>query len=464
MNIVFATIVPHPPIIIPEIGKGEEKTVQSTIDAYKTAMQELKDSDPDTVVIISPHSVMYSDYFHISPGRKAQGNFMNFGQPSISVTINYDTDFANALSFSAEKNNFPAGTLGARDPFLDHGTLVPIYFLKDAYGSEDLPPIVRISLSGLSLVDHYNFGMLLQKTAKKLNRKTAIIGSGDLSHKLKTNGPYGYIEEGPKYDERVMEIMEQAQFEELLDFSPEFLERAAECGHRSFTIMAGALNGLSVQPEFLSYQDTLGVGYGICTYRVNGTDPDRCFLDSYKSKQDKKDTDFKKKHSIPVCLARTAVEQFIKIGKIISAPDILPDELKNNRAGVFVTLHKNGELRGCIGTIAPVRDNIAEEIISNAISASIQDTRFKRVSSHELSEIEYSVDILGKPENIDSKDELDITKYGVIATSGTKRGLLLPNLDGISSIDEQVSIALKKANILDDENYTLQRFEVVRYY
>lgn len=134
-----------------------------------------------------------------------------------------------------------------------------------------------------------------------------------------------------------------------------------------------------------------------------------------------------------------------------------------NKAGTFVSIKKNGELRGCIGTILPTKENIALEIISNAISSGTRDPRFNAVREDELDSLSYSVDVLLEPEPIDSIEDLDVKKYGVIVRAGFRTGLLLPNLEGVDTPEEQVSIALRKAGISPKENYSMERFEVIRY-
>lgn len=161
-------------------------------------------------------------------------------------------------------------------------------------------------------------------------------------------------------------------------------------------------------------------------------------------------------------LARKSVEAYIKERKIISAPMPLPEEMKD-RAGVFVCLKKKGNLRGCIGTILATKENIADEIIHNAVSAATGDPRFSPVSSGETGDLHYSVDILTEPESVDGFDKLNPGKYGVIVKSGYKTGLLLPDLEGVDTVDEQVSIAMQKAGILPGEPVELFRFEVKRY-
>ena len=129
----------------------------------------------------------------------------------------------------------------------------------------------------------------------------------------------------------------------------------------------------------------------------------------------------------------------------------------------FVSIHKGGRLRGCIGTIAPTASCVALEIINNAISASTRDPRFDPIEPGELPYLEINVDVLGEPEDIDSMDQLDVKRYGVIVTSGYKRGLLLPDLEGVDTVEQQVEIAMRKGRISEDENYSLQRFEVIRH-
>ena len=142
----------------------------------------------------------------------------------------------------------------------------------------------------------------------------------------------------------------------------------------------------------------------------------------------------------------------------------LPEDLTGRRAGAFVSIHKQGKLRGCIGTIGPTEKNLAREIVRNAISASTRDPRFDPIREDELPWLEINVDVLGEPEDIDSEDQLDVKRYGVIvSTRDGRRGLLLPDLDGVDTPEEQVSIAMHKGGIQPHENYFLQRFEVVRH-
>lgn len=264
-GIVGGVMVPHPPLIIPEVGRGGEKIIEKTTKAYEEAADLIAELKPDTIVLSSPHSVLYRDYFHISPGSRAFGSMARFGAPQVGMEVEYDSEFAVAIEKAADKAKIHAGTEGERDPQLDHGTVVPLYFILKKYTAFKL---VRIGLSGFDLETHFRLGKVIADTAFRNVRRTVFVASGDLSHKLQEDGPYGFDPMGPVYDESIMDVMGRADFDALLDFDEDFLDQAAECGHRSFVMMAGALDGRTLETRCLSHQDVTGVGYGVCTYKV----------------------------------------------------------------------------------------------------------------------------------------------------------------------------------------------------
>ena len=461
MGIEGAFMVPHPPIIVKEIGNGREEEISRTIAAYTEVAKRIAKIKPDTIIITSPHATMYSDYFHISPGLTASGDFGDFGASEVHFEVNYDWEFVNELEQLLDENDFQGGTLGEREKHLDHATMVPLYFINQFYTDYKL---VRIGLSGQSLLAHYTLGEYIRMTCEHMNRKTVFIASGDLSHRLADTGPYDYRKEGPEYDQRIMDVMESGNFYDLFDFTEAFCDNAGECGHRSFVIMAGALDRTMIKPEKLSYEGPFGVGYGVCTYEVTGHDNSRNFGDQFSDRKQKSARERRLNEDPYVKLARLTLETFVTDKKIINVPEGLPDELTNKQAGVFVSLKKDGRLRGCIGTTGPTRSSVADEIIHNAISAGVHDPRFSPVTESELKELVYSVDVLGPVEPIASKEMLDIKRYGVIVTSGSRRGLLLPNLEGVDSIDDQIAISKQKAGIDADEEVELERFEVIRHH
>lgn len=461
MSIVAAFMVPHPPMIVPDVGRGSENQIEKTIKAYEKVAAEIAALKPETIIISSPHSVMYSDYFHISPGAGATGSFSDFGAPQVKFDVEYDEELVKLVAGKAEETGFPAGTLGEKNPSLDHGTMVPLWFILKKYKDFKL---VRTGLSGYDLLKHYEYGMMIKDAVEELGRKVVYVASGDLSHKLQDYGPYGFAEEGPVYDKRIMEVCSGARFGELFDFEEGFCQKAAECGHKSFVIMAGALDGQAVNAEQYSHEDVTGVGYGICSFVPEGADDSRHFLKSRLLYVEKEIEQKRQKSDAWVKLARESAEYFVKNGKELELPSWVPSELLNVKAGAFVSVHKFGELRGCIGTIAATKENLALEIIHNAVSAVSEDPRFEAVQESELKYLDINVDVLGESEKITSESELDVKKYGVIVKSGYKRGLLLPDLDGVDTVEQQIAIARRKGGIAPGEEVELFRFEVVRHY
>ncbi|UOO38311.1 AmmeMemoRadiSam system protein A [Oscillospiraceae bacterium CM] len=458
--ITGAFIMPHPPIILPEIGRGEEKKLRKTIDACRKAAQMIAQLAPQTIVLTTPHSVTYADYIHISPGERAEGDMGRFSAPGVKLHADCDTAFIAALEEEALADGLAAGTLGTREKTLDHGAMIPLSFVNEQYKNYRL---VRVGLSGLSFAQHYRFGMCVRKAAEKLGRSVVMLASGDLSHKLLESGPYGFDAAGALFDQEITGAMAAGDFLRFLSIPPAIADKAAECGLRSFIIMAGALDGQAVDAQLLSYEGPFGVGYGVASFIPKGPQPNRHFLDIFIKAEAVRLGALRDAADPYVRLARLSIERFVKTGKRADLPDQLPEEMRRRRAGVFVSIKKDGQLRGCIGTIAPVTGCIAEEILKNAVSACSEDPRFEAVRPEELSSLVYSVDVLSPPEPIASPQELDVRRYGVIVTAGRRRGLLLPNLEGVDTVQAQIDIARQKAGIRPGEQVSLERFEVVRH-
>ena len=459
MPILCAFILPHPPVILKEVGRGREKDISLTIRAFEACREKIRALDPEVVVILSPHATAYADYFHISPGERAHGDMARFGAPGVTISAQYDQTLAKAIENEAAKAGVPAGTQGEHDKALDHGTFVPLRMVRSGCPEAR---IVRIGLSGLSPMHHYRLGQAIARAVDATGRKAVLLASGDLSHKLTADGPYGFAPEDPVYDERITRAMASGDFLDILSIPPELNEAAAACGTGSFQIMAGALDGQAVRAQLLSYEGPFGVGYAVASFEPTGPDEARRFGEAYLRAEAARLKEIKSSECEIVKLARLSLEAFVRTGKRLKPPDGLPDWMLRQTAGVFVSLKKHGQLRGCIGTIQPVTNSIAEEVLRNTVSAGREDPRFDPVEEDELNELVYSVDVLGEPEPAELKD-LDPGKYGVIVSSGRKRGLLLPMLEGVDTIEQQVSIARRKAGISENEPVTLQRFEVVRY-
>lgn len=238
------------------------------------------------------------------------------------------------------------------------------------------------------------------------------------------------------------------------------ISESGQCGLNSVYILLGAMEGKEIKGELLSYQGTFGVGYGVM--KLSRQQQDRNYLDELtKYKEEKLKVKLNESNAY-VKLARENLNHYFSYGKSIEDISNLPKELLNERHGVFVSLKKFGNLRGCIGTIAPTTGSVGEEIIRNSIEAAMSDPRFPEVSEDEMDDIDISVDVLMDSEPC-NKEDLDPKKYGVIVSLGMRRGLLLPDLEGVDTVDEQLQIACDKADIDFDDDYKIERFEVVRY-
>lgn len=431
--ILSAYVVPHPPIILPEIGKGEEQKIAKTIHAYHTIAKDIAEKQPETIVIISPHAPSYLDYIHIASGESATGSFAKFHHPEIRMNATYDQGFISKLCYYTRKNHIDAGTRGEQTHTLDHGVMIPLYFINQYYHDYN---IVHISVSGLSANTHDEFGQCIAAAADELDRDIVIIASGDLSHKLSKDTPYGFAKEGIAFDKQAMQALQENNLEAFHTMDKGMVKKAAQCGLPAFQMLCGALRECSFISDFLSYEHPFGIGYAICAFSPTEEDP---FL----------------------ALARLALTTFLEEQRFLKLEKI-PTEMKQ-RAGVFVSYYKGNNLRGCLGSIHPYKTNLADEIIRNAIQAGTKDPRFPPITVKELRQLHIRIDILSALEPVFFIDELDPKEYGLLVTSGEKQAILLPNLKGIDTPEQQLTMALQKAHIHPNDYYTMERFQVTRH-
>ena len=277
MGIVGAFVVPHPPIIVPAVGKGRQVEIQATIDAYRQVAREIVELAPETIVLSSPHAPLFMDAFHITTASHLAGDLRDFAPGEEGMDAECDFMYACELVGRASRARLSmVGSARYGGP-MDHGTYIPLWFVREAVreqgGTYDataqLPyRIVRVALPGLDSEKHRTLGKCIAEQAEAIDRRTVYIASGDLSHKLKADGPYGFAKEGPVFDEAICDILHTGEFERFFEFDPPFADAAAECGLRSFQIMAGALEGRTYTSELLSHEGTFGVGYGVGAIRL----------------------------------------------------------------------------------------------------------------------------------------------------------------------------------------------------
>lgn len=458
-------IMPHPPIVVSEVGKGEETQALSTINACSKIADEIHSLEPDTIIVITPHGPLFRDAIAITDGTYISGNFGNFNVPEVQLDLTINAPLSESIATYAHGMGVPIVSITeeSADNFdiryeLDHGSMVPLYFVNKKYDNYKL---VHITYGLLSEVELYRFGIAIKEAVELSNNKAVIIASGDLSHRVTEVAPYGYSPQGKEFDEKLLKSLKEGDILEVFQMDKNLIEAAGECGLRSFEILLGTMDGYKIKGEVLSYEAPFGIGYGVMRLETTEASNEDLLqkISEMRKKAMKKIRDNEDQY---VRLARETLEHYVKTDKLLDIPSYVTEEMLREERGVFVSLKKDGELRGCIGTVFPAYDNIAEEIIHNAIEAGERDPRFNPVEEEELEDIIYSVDVLMPAEKA-SKETLDPKKYGVIVRNGNRSGLLLPDLSGVDTVDEQLEIALRKANISEGEPYSIERFEVVRH-
>lgn len=420
MSLVYSVFVPHPPLLVPEVGRGEERRCQASLDAYREIARRLSQAEVETVILVSPHAQLTKAGITLTIEDRVQGDFSQFGAGQVNLS------FASDVGIIALFKEHLSGVVPVRGG-IDHGAFVPLYFLHEAGWNG------KVVLLGMPLDQPEGYGGLMGQILENLPGRYALVASGDLSHRLKEDGPYGFNSAGPEFDQLVVNLL-QRDTKKIADLPDDLVEKAGECGYRSLRLALAAKEGA---PEVLSYEGPFGVGYLVA--------------DLY--------------HSSPLPQwARRCLTTYLEKGNpgLLDLPDMSSAEFAVRR-GCFVTLKQGGNLRGCIGTTEPWQENLALEIQHNAIAAGTQDPRFPPVRAEELDSLSFTVDVLGELEKIAGPEELDPWRYGVVVRQRGRSGLLLPHLEGVDTVAEQISIAKQKAGIFDGIT-ELWRFEVKRHY
>jgi AmmeMemoRadiSam system protein A len=466
--VVLCALAPHPPLLIPEIGSRRDlDAVRQTMSAMKRLAAIVRDARPEVVVVISPHSPLFEDAVAIHAANPLEGDFSMFAAGEVSLSFENDLALAREVVSRARAMGVSALLLDERgrqtyrvQGRLDHGVLVPMHFIAGAGVSV---PLVVMGMALLPREKLYAFGAAVSQAVRTLGRRAVVVASGDLSHRLTRGAPAGYDPRGAEFDARIVDLLRGGDVDGILSLDESLVDRAGECGYRSLIIALGTLEGRVFEPEVLSYEGPFGVGYAVAVLRPGEEVEQRRLLDKLIAGRREAMSRAREGESSLVRLARRAVEEYTRSGRVIEPPKDLPEEMRG-RAGVFCSIKKAGQLRGCIGTIRPTTRSIAEEVIRNAIAAATDDPRFVPVGPDELDDLVYSVDVLTPAERIAGIDQLDPRIYGVIVKKGPRSGLLLPDLEGIEDAREQVEIAKRKAGIpRDDDDVELFRFRVKRY-
>jgi AmmeMemoRadiSam system protein A/AmmeMemoRadiSam system protein B len=463
-HLVFAGIAPHPPIMVPEVGGEAISEVRGSIDAMRSFTERIIASGAETVVLISPHAPLDARAFVAYEDAELYGDFARFRAPGASVLAPLDQELLEAIRQVASAQGYEVVSLEGYA--LDHGTAVPLYFLqRNGWRGS----VVALGYTFLSDQDHVRFGSCIKRAVDTTARRTAFVASGDLSHRLKPTAPAGYNPQAHLFDEEVVASLKAGEPTRIARIDQDLRRLAGECGYRSMLVALGAIEEVEQDCEVLHYEAPFGVGYLVAqlarTATADTLSNDQTQRSTPEDETAQGETPATAQQSFPdvdlPALARRAVESFVREGRVIKAPADSYDQ----PAACFVSIKTiEGDLRGCIGTISPVKATLAEELISNAINAATRDPRFPPVTAPELPRLRYSVDVLHAPEPA-TFEELDPARYGVIVEdeAGLRRGLLLPDLKGIETASQQVEIAARKAGIVPGTPLKFSRFRVERF-
>lgn len=268
MALVFAALSPHPPVLIPEIGGPQTEQVKKTIKALNTLSQNFLQSQPNTLIIISPHGLVYPDRMNVCGMKILQGDFSAFGTRSYVFSFENDQELAFEIDQKANQDGIKTLLYDNGAPYyiLDHGTLVPLYFLCQHLKYK--PKLVPVVYSFQDKQSHFCFGQVIQKIIKKTEKRVAVVASGDLSHYLSVSPSQEQWQAGQEFDQKIQEYLKKQNIKAILDFDEEFLEEAGECGYRSILILLGILSGLKWKTEILSYECPFGVGYLVAQFHL----------------------------------------------------------------------------------------------------------------------------------------------------------------------------------------------------
>ena len=435
-------IFPHPPVIIPEIGRNEWTKVKKTYDAMEKLAQDFAKAGIRRFVVLSPHGPAFQSTLLINSEEILRGDLKNYDFHKEYEFQNMKTIIEKIIRHRKNPGNLfvLSGNLGFRDYMvkktLDHGVLVPLYFLEKEIDDIEL---VSISTGFLSEEEMLLAGEIIAEVLDEQEEDYGVVISGDLSHRLSHESYYGFAEEGIVFDRKIAEAFEKEELEKIAEIDEIIVEEAGQCGYIPLVIASGMLQGRAYQSEVINYEHPFGIGYLVGKIKVTGKEETR--IDHTK-------------------LAREAIQEYLQSGKRLEIDNELRKAFPEKK-GVFVSLKKNGKLRGCIGTIHGTHF-LPDEIVCNAIAAATEDPRFLPVEAEELEDIKISVDVLEDEGEVKDLSELDPKVYGVIVEEGYLKGLLLPDIEGVDTAEEQIAIAKNKAGIRGD-NFRLKKFKVTRY-
>ena len=449
VGVVCAVLLPHAPILVPEVGGKRGGAAAASCQAMRAAAASVVSHRPESVVLISPHSPRQPHAFGFWADDPLEGSFAQFNAPQATVSLPLDRPLARAIAEEAQVRDLETWTI--HQYALDHGALVPLWFLAEAGWAG---PTVILSLNYPEVGGLATLGEAIAAAAHGLSRRVAIVASGDMSHRLTANAPCGFHPQAHQFDETFIRLLRAGSYRKIESIAPELREVAAEDAADSTLVAASAVNWQTNGHQVLNYEGPFGVGYGVAILFA-----ETAAANSSGAKAEPATIENTDGAALPD-LARRSVAA--ALGHSSELPPSPTGDYLNTPRGVFVTIRqRSGKLRGCLGTITPKCANVVAETWRNARLAALADNRFAPVTTGEMAGLRFEVSVLHSIEEVSSEAELDPRRYGVIVSaSDGRRGVLLPGIKTIKTTEQQLSLARKKGWIGPDEPVTLQRFQV----
>lgn len=438
MAIVFGGLTPHAPVLIPDIGRHDTLKLNQTVNAMRELARQVVMQAPDVVVIVTPHSRSNGDGFGIHWRDWQVGDFAHYRAPQIALDAPGDPLLAEAIRDVAIADDLSVHLVDKdRAVPLDYGVSVPLYYLQRAgYNGAVVPITVS---KNASREEHRRFGCAVAKAVSALGKSTVLLASGDLSHKLAPTAPAGHAPAGAQFDELLLKLLDNGNWDQIVELDEALRAEAGECGYRALLVLVGALEKSLPKANLLAYESPFGVGYATATIDVE--------------EPGEQDEDFN-----PAGFARQVIDTYLQTDRLPPSPPTFPREPR----GCFVCLKRDGAMQVCVGSVAPAEDTLAQEIARHALMAIQRYADRHEVTIDEvIHHLEFSIDLLDELEPAKGAGEIDPAVHGVAVVAGDRHGVLLPGR--AETAEAMIGQALEMAGIGRDEPYELHRFRVERY-
>lgn len=420
------SLMPHPPLLVPSVSQEALRSVKKTKDAMETLAQRIKKREPRLIILSTPHAPAEAGRLAVYRGERLQGNFRQFGSME---TVEVFSDQAFQRTLMRTLSLYGINTVSVDEP-LDHGALVPLKYLCDAGVGA---PVIVIGQYYGDYAQNHRVGHILRSLLYAEETVGELIISGDLSHALKENGPMGYHPSGKVFDETLQKALKHQDLDVLKTLDDQVIVNAMSCIYRGIGMVEGLSANRFENTEVLSYEGPFGVGYLVGALKCA------------------------ENLSLPA-IARRSIES-VFLNDTFKA---LKPSGDHSDAPCFVTLKKDDQLRGCIGTLEPTGRTLTDNVITYAKHAAFDDPRFPPLRRSELCEITISVDIIHPPVALRDFKTQDPKVDGLIAQKEGRQSVLLPGIEGIHTAQAQRQAVLKKGGFDSDADVVYYTFRITR--